>query len=252
VFLATLYLEGLFACAALAALAWMLSVYLRNVAIVDSFWSLMILLQALVYLACGPGMHGGSPRAGLVVLLVTVWALRLSIHITWRNRGQGEDRRYLAIRTRNEPLVFLLQAALAWIVSAPLLGAILGTNPLALLDYAGIALWALGFVFEACADWQLASFRADPANRGRIMDKGLWAYTRHPNYFGEFSLWWGLYLIALAAGAWWGIAGPALMTVLLIRVSGVRLMEKDIKNHHPGYPDYVRRTNAFFPGAPRK
>ncbi len=259
-FLPSLYFEGLLACAALAALAWTLSVHLRNVAIVDSFWSLMILLQALVYLTCGPSVQIGSSRAGLVVLLVTVWALRLSIHITWRNHGQGEDRRYQAMRARNEPyfafkslyLVFLLQAALAWIVAVPLLGAILGAKPLALLDYAGVALWAFGFLFEAGGDWQLAGFRADPANRGRIMDKGLWAYTRHPNYFGEFCLWWGFYLIALSAGAWWSIAGPALMSVLLIRVSGVRLMEKDIKNHHPGYPDYVRRTNAFFPGIPRK
>lgn len=259
-FSVSLYLNGFISAAALAAFAWLLSIYLRNVAIVDSFWSLMILLQAAVYVTGGAGVEVASPRAVLILVLVTVWALRLSIHITWRNRGQGEDRRYQAIRARNEPnfafkslyLVFLLQAALAWIISLPLLGAVQGASALAPLDYIGVALWALGFLFEAGGDWQLATFKADPANRGRVMDQGLWAYTRHPNYFGEFCLWWGLYLIAFSAGAWWSIASPALMSVLLIRVSGVRLLEKDIGNRRPGYPDYVRRTNAFFPAMPRK
>jgi steroid 5-alpha reductase family enzyme len=259
-FSVSLYLNGFISAAALAAFAWLLSIYLRNVAIVDSFWSLMILLQAAVYVTGGAGVEVASPRAVLILVLVSVWALRLSIHITWRNRRQGEDRRYQAIRARNEPnfafkslyLVFLLQAALAWIISLPLLGAVQGASALAPLDYIGAALWALGFLFEAGGDWQLATFKADPANRGRVMDQGLWAYTRHPNYFGEFCLWWGFYLIAFSAGAWWSIASPALMSVLLIRVSGVRLLEKDIGNRRPGYPDYVRRTNAFFPAMPRK
>jgi steroid 5-alpha reductase family enzyme len=259
-FSAPLFLHGLFAGATLAILAWLLSICLRNVAIVDSFWSLMILLQAAVYVTGAAAAETASPRAVMVLALVTVWALRLSIYITWRNHGQGEDRRYRAIRAGNEPhfafkslyLVFLLQAVLAGIVALPLLGAIGSGNALTLLDYAGAALWGVGFLFEACADWQLGRFKADPANRGQVMDRGLWAYTRHPNYFGEFCLWWGIYLIALSAGAWWSVAGPALMSVLLIRISGVRLMEKDIKNHRPGYPDYVRRTNAFFPAIPRK
>jgi len=262
VFSTAIYLHGLIAAALLAALAWPLSAYLRNVAIVDSFWSLMFLLQALVYAAGTPGagFFSASPRAVLVLVLVTVWALRLAVHITWRNRGHGEDRRYQAIRARNEPyfvikslyLVFLLQAVLAWIVSLPLLGAILGTSPITLLDYAGVALWAVGFLFEAGGDWQLASFRADPANRGKVMERGFWAYTRHPNYFGDCCLWWGFYIIAASAGAWWSIVGPLLMSLLLMRVSGVRLLEKDIGERRPKYADYVRRTNAFFPGIPRK
>ena len=137
----------------------------------------MILLQGVVYLNGGAS---AGPRAMLVLVLVTVWALRLSIHITRRNQGQGEDRRYQPIRARNEPhfafkslyLVFLLQAALASIVSLPLLGVALGVKPLAPLDYAGAALWAFGFLFEAGGDWQLARFKADPPNRGRAMDRG--------------------------------------------------------------------------------
>jgi steroid 5-alpha reductase family enzyme len=262
VFSASLYFEGLAAALALAALAWPVSALLRNVAIADSLWSLMILLQAMVFAlgAAGGQLHGMSPRGTLVLALVAVWAVRLSGYITWRNWGQGEDRRYQAIRARNEPhfalkslyLVFLLQAVLAWIISLPLLGAILGQNELGLADYAGTALWLTGFVFETGADWQLARFRADPSNRGKVMDRGLWAYTRHPNYFGEFSQWWGVYLIAASAGAWWSVAGPLLMTLLLIRVSGVSLLEKDLSERHSRYPDYVRRTNAFFPGMPRK
>jgi steroid 5-alpha reductase family enzyme len=262
VFSAPLYLHGLIAAAALAALAWPLSVYLRNVAIVDSLWSLMILLQALVYAigSTGASLQGLSPRGILVLTLVAVWALRLSAYITWRNRGHGEDRRYRAIRARNEPyfaikslyLVFMLQAVLAWIISLPVLGAILGQSAAALPDYAGIAIWVVGFLFEAGGDWQLAHFKADPANRGKVMDRGFWAYTRHPNYFGECCQWWGLYLIAVSAGAWWSIAGPLVLSVLLIRVSGISLLEKDISDRRPGYPDYVRRTNAFFPGIPQK
>jgi steroid 5-alpha reductase family enzyme len=262
VFSAPLYLQGLIAAATLAALAWPLGVYLRNVAIVDSLWSLMVLLQALVFAigAAGASLHGVSARGILVLALVTVWALRLSGYITWRNWGLGEDRRYQAIRARNEPyfafkslyLVFLLQAVLAWIIAMPLLGAILGQGPLALPDYCGVAIWVVGFLFEAGGDWQLARFKANPGNRGKVMDQGLWAYTRHPNYFGDCCQWWGLYLIAMSAGAWWSIPGPLVMSVLLIRVSGVRLLEKDISNRHLKYPDYIRRTNAFFPGMPRK
>jgi len=199
-------------------------------------------------------------RALLVLTLVTVWALRLSIHITWRNKGHGEDPRYQAIRDRNEPnfsikslyLVFGLQAVLAWIISLPTLGAILSRRPLTVLDAAGVALWLLGVTFEAGGDWQLARFKALPENRGRVMDRGFWRYTRHPNYFGDFCVWWGLYLIAAGSGAWWSLVGPLLMSVLLMRVSGVTLLEKDIAERRPGYVDYRRRTNAFFPGPPKR
>ena len=209
---------------------------------------------------------GRTPIAGivhaltlLVIMLVAIWALRLAIYIAARNWGHPEDYRYQAIRRRNDPgftfkslyLVFFLQAGLAWVISLPLLGAILGTAPLGWLDVAGVLLWLLGFVFEAGGDWQLARFKADPANRGKVMDRGFWRYTRHPNYFGDFSVWWGFFLIGLSAGAWWALPGPLLMSVLLLRVSGVALLEKSIGKRRPGYEDYVRRTNAFFPWLPK-
>ena len=255
------YLPGLAAAATFAALAWPVSVALRNVAIVDSLWSLMFLLEAVVYVAAaGSGFAGASPRALLMVALVAVWALRLAGYITWRNRGHGEDRRYQAIRARNEPnfafkslyLVFLLQAGLAWLISLPLVGVARGTAAFGILDLAGVILWAIGFAFEAGGDWQLARFKADPANRGKVLDRGFWALTRHPNYFGDFCVWWGFYLLAVGAGAWWSLPGPLLMSLLLMRVSGVTLLEKDIGERRPQYADYIRRTNAFFPGAPRR
>ncbi|MEP6546900.1 MAG: DUF1295 domain-containing protein [Gammaproteobacteria bacterium] len=252
-----IYLHGLLAAVAAALFTWLLSLYRRNVAIVDSLWSLMLALTAFTYVAGAP-VRGA--RSLLVLGLVAVWALRLSMYITWRNWGHGEDRRYQAIRVRNQPhfavkslyLVFVLQAVLAWIISMPLLAAVLNPGPLQSLDFAGAVLWLVGFVFEAGGDWQLARFKADPDNRGKVMDKGFWRMTRHPNYFGDFCIWWGFYLIAAAAGAWWSFIGPLLMSVLLMRVSGVTLLEKDIGERRPKYADYVRRTNAFFPGVAKR
>ena len=251
-----IYLSGLAVAAFAAVMTWLVSLSKDNVAIVDSLWSLMFLFAAVTFAVLPPTW---GPRATLTLLLVGIWGLRLSIHITWRNWGHGEDRRYQAIRARNQPnfaikslyLVFLLQAVLAWIISLPLFAAISSTTQLNVLDCAGGAVWAVGFVFEAGGDWQLSRFKANPANKDKVMDQGLWRLTRHPNYFGDFCVWWGLFLIALAAGAWWSVAGPILMSVLLMRVSGVTLLEKDIGERRPKYADYVRRTNAFFPG-PRR
>jgi steroid 5-alpha reductase family enzyme len=255
------YFHALAVLAAAALLTWLVSLWTRNVAIVDSLWSPMFVLAAVVYALETPLL---GPRAFVALALVGVWALRLTVHITWRNWGHGEDRRYQAIRARNEPhfawksvyLVFLLQAVLAWLISLPLLGAIApraqGSPGLGALDYAGMSVWLLGFVFEAGGDWQLSRFKADARNAGQVMDRGFWRWTRHPNYFGDFCVWWGLYLLALAAGAWWSIVGPLLMSVLLMRVSGVTLLEQDIGERRPKYADYVRRTNAFFPGPPRR
>jgi steroid 5-alpha reductase family enzyme len=250
------WILGLAALAIFATAGWLLSLPLRDVSIVDIMWSLMFLLAASVYSAAqaAPG-----PRAWLVILLVGLWSIRLAAYIFWRNRGHGEDFRYQQIRARNQPgfafkslyLVFGLQAALAWTISLPLLAATGSTAPLGWLDAAGVALWLVGIVFEAGGDWQLARFKRDPANRGKVLDTGLWRYTRHPNYFGDFCVWWSLFLIALAAGGWWSVIGPLLMSALLLKVSGVALLEKDIGERRPAYRDYIRRTNAFFPGPPR-
>lgn len=252
-----LYVTGLVSVLTVAFLTWVISVIKSNVAIVDSVWSLMFILEAWIYLL---GTSAPSSRGLLVATLVSIWGLRLALHITVRSWGHGEDRRYQAIRARNEPgfalkslyLVFALQAVLAWIISLPLLGAATGSGGLGFMDVVGAVLWLVGFVFEAGGDWQLSRFKADPANRGKVMDRGLWRWTRHPNYFGDFCVWWGLYAIALSAGAWWSIPGPLLMSVLLMRVSGVTLLEKDIGERRPQYADYIRRTNAFFPGPVRR
>lgn len=250
-------LPALAAVVALAVAGWGLSVARRDAGIVDSLWSLFFLLGAAVYTA---ELDAVGPRATLLLAMVAIWALRLSAHITWRNVGEPEDRRYQAIRARNQPgfawkslyLVFGLQGLLAWVISAPLYAGIGGAAPLGPLDYAGATLWALGFAFETVADAQLARFRSDPANRGKVLDRGLWRYTRHPNYFGEALLWWGWFLVAVAAGGWWTVFAPLLMTLLLLKVSGVALLEKDIGERRPDYRDYIARTNAFIPGPRRE
>jgi steroid 5-alpha reductase family enzyme len=246
---------GLVAILVVAFCAWLVSLRIDDVSIVDSLWAVLILLPA----ACAALPLPAGPRAAWVLGMGALWGARLGGYITWRNWGEGEDHRYRAIRARNEPgfrwkslyLVFGLQGVLAWIVSAPLLVAIASPAPFGWLDAAGASLFVIGFLFEAVGDLQLARFRADPANRGKVLDRGLWRYTRHPNYFGEFCIWWGFFLIALAAGGTWTIVSPALMTLLLLRVSGVALLEKDIGERRPAYRDYVARTSAFFPWLPR-
>jgi steroid 5-alpha reductase family enzyme len=251
-----IWLAGLTALAIFALAGWLLSLPLRNVSIVDSMWSIKFVIAAAVYAALSAPL---GARAALVLALVTIWALRLAGYITWRNRGHGEDFRYQKIRANNEPgfafkslyIVFGLQALLAWIVSLPLLAAVNSTVPLNAVDLAGLALWLVGLVFEAGGDLQLTRFKADPANKGKVLDTGLWRYTRHPNYFGDFCIWWGFYLIAVAGGGAWSIAGPIVMSILLLKVSGVALLEKDISERRPAYREYIERTNAFFPG-PRR
>jgi steroid 5-alpha reductase family enzyme len=240
----------------LALIAWIVATARRNVGLVDILWSLFFLAAALVFIERAPEL---GTRAWIVVALVAAWSLRLAGYLALRNWSAPEDHRYRAIRARNEPgfawksvyLVFLLQAVLAWLVAAPLAGAIAPGPAPGLLDAAGAALAASGLGFEAIADAQLARFKADPAHRGQVMDRGLWRYSRHPNYFGEFCVWWGFGLLALGAGAWWTLFGPLLMTVLLLKVSGVALLERDIGERRPGYREYAQRTNAFFPGPPK-
>jgi steroid 5-alpha reductase family enzyme len=253
----TAALAALAAIAILALAGWALSVRLRNAGVVDSLWSLFFLLGAGVYAAVA-GAEG--PRAWLLLALVALWALRLSGYLTWRNWGEPEDRRYQAIRARNQPgfackslyLVFGLQAALAWIIAMPLFAALAGAAPLGALDAAGIVLWLAGFAFEAIGDAQLARFKADPASRAGVLASGLWRYTRHPNYFGEALLWWGYFAIAAAAGGAWTAFAPLLMTILLLKVSGVALLEKDIGERRPAYRAYVERTSAFIPWPPKE
>jgi len=252
----SLWLSSLPAIAVLTATAWAVCTVRRNVGLVDIFWSLFLLLAAVVYaIAAAPA----GPRATLVLALVAAWAVRLAAYLTARNWNAPEDHRYQAIRARNQPnfewksfyLVFALQGLLAWIISAPLAAAVASPAPLGPLDWAGAALAAFGIVFESVADAQLARFRRDPAGAGRVLDSGLWRWSRHPNYFGECCVWWGIYLLAVASGGAWTAFSPLIMTLLLLRVSGVSLLEKDIGERRPAYRDYVARTSAFVPWPPR-
>ena len=249
---------GLLLVLGLAFVVWLVSLVRRDASLADIFWGLGFVALAWLYRGLG---DAESLRAALVPALVTIWGARLSAHILWRSRGRGEDPRYAAMRRRwgaRFPLVslftvFWLQAAVLWIVALPLLQVQTAPAPWSWLDGLGVALFVAGFAFEAVGDLQLLRFRADPANRGRVLDRGLWRYTRHPNYFGDATLWWGLGCLALATpGGAWTLAGPVLMTFLLRRVSGVTLLEKGLHETRPGYRDYVTRTSPFLPRPPRR
>lgn len=247
------WFTALAATLAFGVAGWVVSLFKRDVSIVDSMWSLMFVACALTYFFVGTAQ---MPRSALLLALLMAWAVRLAAYITWRNWGEEEDYRYRRMRRNNSPwfefkslyIVFGLQAALAWFISLPLLAAITGVTPLGVLDAVGVCVWLLGFFFESVGDYQLARFRANPDNRGRVLNTGLWKYTRHPNYFGDFCVWWGFFLIALSAGGWWTVASPLLMSFLLLKVSGVAMLEKDISERRPEYADYIEKTNAFFPG----
>jgi steroid 5-alpha reductase family enzyme len=251
------YLVALVALLAAATATWAVSVAIRDVSIVDVLWGPLFFVAALVYAWPFAEL---SLRGIIVVVLVAVWSTRLAVHIALRSVDAGEDYRYREIRRRNEPnfafkslyLVFWLQAVLASLISLPLLAAQRGAAPLGWLDVVGLLLVTGGFVLEGVADAQLARFKADPANRRRVLDRGLWRYSRHPNYFGECCVWWGFACFGLAAGAWWSAASALLMTYLLLRVSGVGLLERTIADRRPAYAEYVRRTSAFVPWPRRK
>jgi steroid 5-alpha reductase family enzyme len=236
---------------------WALSLRLRDSSIVDIFWGVGFVGVAWISALASPG---GAPRARLAVGLTTAWGLRLAGYLASRNLGKGEDPRYAAMRRRHGEawpvrslfIVFGLQGVLLWVVSLPVQAAVRAPpSALGALDLAGAALWVVGLAFESVGDYQLARWKRDPENRGKVMDRGLWRYTRHPNYFGDFLVWWGLFALAAGAGAWWTALSPALMSVLLRRVSGVPLLEKSMRRR-PGYDEYVRRTSAFFPWPPRE
>lgn len=250
------YLFALALILGIGVVAWTISVVIRNVAFVDSLWSLFFLAAALVFATAAWPL---SARGLLVTVLVAVWVLRLSIYITARNWGEPEDYRYQKIRANNEPgfafkslyIVFGLQGVLAWFVAMPLVPAIMVPGDIGALEIVAALLWLVGFTFEAGGDYQLSRFKRDASNKGRVLDSGFWRYTRHPNYFGDFCVWWAFYLFAVAAGGWWTLLSPVLMSLLLLKVSGVALLEKTITERRPRYAEYIRRTNAFFPGLPK-
>lgn len=250
---------------ACVVLLWLLSIRLRDISIIDIFWGPGFGVVAVVgYLIAVDAGSGAEPRRLLVTILTVVWALRLGAYLWWRNAGKGEDPRYTAAYrnriARNLHLhtlvrVFLLQGGLIWLISIPVQVAqhLVVPSELGIAAFAGCALWLIGFLFEAIGDWQLARFRADAANRGKLLQSGLWAWTRHPNYFGNACLWWGLWLIA--CDHWVGLAtvfSPLLMTHFLLNVTGKRLLEKRMARSRPDYAEYAARTSGFFPRPPRR
>lgn len=244
--------------AALMSVTWLLSVAMRNASIVDLVWGLGFVLVAW---AVRLTVDGNNARQWLLVAMVTVWGLRLSIYLTWRNHGNGEDFRYQAMRKHwgvrfwwvSLFTVFAVQGVLMWIVSLGVqLGQVPDTPGLGVLAGIGVAVWAVGVGFEAIGDAQLARFKGDPANAGKVMDRGLWRYTRHPNYFGDACVWWGIALVAAESGLGaFGLIGALVMTVFLRRVSGVTLLEKSLKKRREGYDEYIARTSPFFPRPPK-
>lgn len=239
-------------------LLWIASVILKNVSIVDSFWGPGFIVAAVYYYF---NTAGDPVRKVLVLTLVVLWGLRLGIHIFTRNHGKGEDFRYRQFRKDYGEKrywwisffqTFLLQGVLMWLISAPLCGAMYagrGTGP---ADLAGILIWITGFIFEAGGDLQLARFRSDPSNKGKVLSQGFWRYTRHPNYFGDATVWWGFGVLSAAAGSFVPLLSSLLMTALIIKVSGVVLLEKSLKDKKPEYIEYIRSTSPFIPWFPRK
>jgi steroid 5-alpha reductase family enzyme len=238
---------------------WAVSVVIRNASIVDIVWGLGFVVVAWVARIVG---EGNDARQWLLTLLTTLWGLRLAGYLAWRNAGHGEDYRYRNMRKRwgaRFPLislvtVFGLQGTLMWIVS---LGVQLGqaddSPDLGVIALIGVIVYVIGLVFETVGDAQLARFKADPSSAGKVMDKGLWRYTRHPNYFGDACVWWGLSLIAAETGGGaWGLIGAGVMTYFLRRVSGVTLLERSLKKRREGYLEYIERTSPFIPRPPRR
>jgi steroid 5-alpha reductase family enzyme len=256
----SLFLTGGGVIFGLMVLLWLVSLILKNSSIVDIFWGAGFVISAWLYFFISP--EGFLLRKLIILALVTIWGMRLTLHILTRNWGKPEDFRYQKWREQSGKIwwikslfqVFLLQGLLMWVISTPLLAAqyYRVSAPFTWVDGLAIILWAIGFLFEALGDTQLAKFRANPGNHGKLLNTGVWHYTRHPNYFGDSAQWWAFYLLALAAGGWWTIFSPIIMTLFLIKVSGVALLEKSLANSKPGYKEYMESTSPFIPWFPKK
>lgn len=255
-----IYIQALFVIIVMMTILWLFSIILKNVSIVDPFWGMGFIVLGIFYYI---NAEGFEIRKLILLSFLLIWGLRLSIYLGWRNRGKGEDFRYRKFRedygvTRYWWIsffqTFLLQGILLWLISAPLLSTLLFTSKdtLNILDYCAIVIWVVGFIFEAGGDFQLAHFKSDVANKGKLLTSGLWKFTRHPNYFGDAMVWWGFGIFSLASGGYVQILSSVLMTFLIIKVSGVRLLEKTLVEEKPDFKEYIEKTNAFFPWFPKK
>jgi steroid 5-alpha reductase family enzyme len=244
----------------LVTLLWIWSVLIKNVSIVDIFWGFGFVVVNTFYVFMSGELNA---RKILILSLVSIWGLRLAMYLAYRNIGKGEDFRYQEFRKNYGPKrywwfsyfqTFLLQGALIMIISVPFLGVSSSTSSgnLNVLDYIGILVWLIGFTFEAGGDFQLARFKSNIKNKGKVLNTGFWKYTRHPNYFGDSAVWWAYAIFSIAAGSYWQIIGAVIMTLLIIKVSGESLLEKTLKETKPQYREYIKKTNSFFPWFPKK
>ena len=252
--------QSVWAALAIAAVGvWCVSLVLKDASIADIVWGLGFLFLAILYARPHRPL---SPRGSLVLLMVVAWSVRLATHLLWRNWGRGEDPRYAAMRANwgknfwwvSLFTVFGLQAALMWVISAPLYQSMNASlvAPLGWVGGVGVLLWVVGMYFESVADWQLLRFKSDPDNKGKVLESGLWRYSRHPNYFGEFLIWWGFFLIAAeTVGGIWTVVSPLVVSYLLLRVSGVPMLDQLLRRTKGDYRHYIERTNAFFPWFPK-
>lgn len=256
----TLFSQATLIILALVTLLWIWSVFIKNVSIVDIFWGLGFVVVNAFYVFMSGELNA---RKILILILVSIWGLRLAIYLAFRNIGKGEDFRYQEFRRKYGPKrywwfsffqTFLLQGVLIMIISLPLLGINSSTSfgTLNVLDYIGILVWLIGFTFEAGGDFQLARFKSNLKNKEMVLNTGFWKYTRHPNYFGDSAIWWAYAIFSIAAGSYWQIIGSIIMTLLIIKISGVSLLEKTLKETKPKYSDYIQKTNSFFPWLPKK
>jgi steroid 5-alpha reductase family enzyme len=254
-----IYLLALAVIMSMMTILWLISIRIKNVSIVDLFWGFGFVVSGVFYFL---NTEGFEMRKILLMTLVSIWGLRLSIYLAWRNLGKGEDFRYRKFRKEYGEhrywwisffQTFLLQGILMWLISAPILGAqFYPGNKLGIFDFIGVIIWIIGFVFEAGGDIQLARFKANPENKGKVLNTGFWHYTRHPNYFGDAAAWFGYGLICLSAGSYIPVLGSVLMAALIIKVSGVALLEKTLNETKPEYREYVEKTSAFIPWFPKK
>ncbi len=238
---------------------WIISLIIKNASIVDIVWGAGFAVTSWVLAAT---VEGDSGRQTLLAVMVGLWGMRLALYLAKRNLGHGEDWRYKAMRKKKGKnfgiislvTVFGLQGALMWTVSLPVIIGNAddspGVGPIAVM---GILLWIVGLTFEAVGDYQLAKFKKDPANATKVMDKGLWSLTRHPNYFGDALLWWGIGIVGAETGTGiFGFIGPVVMTFFLLKISGVPMLERSLSRRREGYADYVARTSGFIPRPPKK
>ena len=255
-----IYLIALASILSMMFILWLISIRIKNVSIVDLFWGFGFVLACFIYFLKADGLEA---RKILLLTMVSIWGMRLSIYLAWRNKGKGEDPRYRKFRQDYGEhrywwislfQTFLLQGALMWLISAPLLGAQYYNtgNTLTLSDFIGVIVWLIGFIFETGGDIQLARFKADPANKEKVLNKGFWHYTRHPNYFGDAAVWCGYAIICISAGSYIPVLGSVLMIALILKVSGVTLLEKTLRESKPEYKDYIEKTSAFIPWFPKK